>query len=106
VGPTVGTETIETPNSIPGDNPAPLLRSSLRSGNRISVVGRGGARFSAPVHNGAGSHPASYTTDTGSVSWGYSGRGVTLTTHSHIAPRLKKVQSYTSIPPLGLRGLF
>ena len=32
-------------------------------------------------------------------------RGVALTTHPHLAPRLKKEQSYTSTPPLGLRGL-
>ena len=37
---------------------------------------------------------------------GYSGRGVTLTTHRHLASRLKKEYSYTSIPPLGLIGLF
>jgi hypothetical protein len=28
-----------------------------------------------------------------------------LTTHPHIAPRLKKEKSYTSTPPLGLHGL-
>ena len=28
-----------------------------------------------------------------------------LTTHPHLAPRLKKEQSYTSTPHLGLRGL-
>ena len=32
------------------------------------------------------------------------GRGVS--THLHLAPRLKKEQSYTYTPPLGLRGLF
>jgi len=31
--------------------------------------------------------------------------GVALTTHHHLAPRLKKEFSYTSTPPLGLRGL-
>ena len=35
-----------------------------------------------------------------------SGRGVALTTHPHLSPRLKKEHSYTSTPPLGLRGLF
>ena len=35
----------------------------------------------------------------------YSGRGVTLTTHPYLAPRLKKEWSYTSAPPLGLHGL-
>jgi hypothetical protein len=34
------------------------------------------------------------------------GRGVALTTHPHLAPRLKKDLSYTSTPPLGFRGLF
>jgi hypothetical protein len=29
-----------------------------------------------------------------------------LTTHPHLAPRLKKEYSYTCIPPLGLLGLF
>jgi hypothetical protein len=29
-----------------------------------------------------------------------------IMTHPHLAPRLKKEQSYTSTPPLGLRGLF
>jgi len=37
---------------------------------------------------------------------GKSGRGVALTTHPYLAPRLKKEQSYTSTPPLDLRGLF
>jgi hypothetical protein len=35
-----------------------------RSGDRISV----GARFSAPVQTGPGTHPASYTMGTGSLS--------------------------------------
>lgn len=39
------------------------------------------------------------------LSRGYSGRGETLTTHRHLAPRIKKVQSQASTPPLGLRGL-
>ena len=37
---------------------------------------------------------------------GKSGRGVALATHPHLAPRLRKEQSYTSTPPLGLRGVF
>jgi hypothetical protein len=32
--------------------------------------------------------------------------GMALTTRPHLAPRLKKEQSYTSAPPLSLRGLF
>jgi len=37
-----------------------------RSGDRIPV----GARFSAPVQTGPGTHPASYTMGTGSLSGG------------------------------------
>jgi len=33
-------------------------------------------------------------------------RGVALTTHPHLASRLKKEYSYTSAPVLDLRGLF
>jgi len=59
-----------------------------------------GARFSAPVRTGPGTHPASYTMGTGSFP------GVKREGRGHLAPRLKKEQSYTSTPPLGLRGLF
>jgi hypothetical protein len=55
-------------------------------------------RFSAPVQTGPGAHPASYTMGTGSLSRGESGRGVALTTHPHLVPRLKKESSYTSTP--------
>jgi hypothetical protein len=48
-----------------------------------------GARFSAPVQNGPGAHPASYTMGTGSFP-GVSGWGVGLTTHPHLEPRLRK----------------
>jgi len=57
-----------------------------RSGDRISVW----ARFSAPVETGPGAHPTSYTIGTGSLSRGANGRGLALTTHPHLAPRLKK----------------
>jgi hypothetical protein len=40
-----------------------------------------GAKFSTPVQTCPGAHPASYIMGTGSLSWGYSGRGVALTTH-------------------------
>jgi hypothetical protein len=43
---------------------------------------------------------------TGSFPEIKSGRGVTLTIHAHLLPRLKKEYSYTSTPPPGLRGLF
>ena len=49
-----------------------------------------GERLSAPVQTGTGAHPASYTMGTGFLSWGQSGRGVALTTHPQLAPRLKK----------------
>jgi len=57
-----------------------------RSGDRIPV----GTKFSAPVLSGHGTHPASYTMGTGSLSRGLSGRGVALTTHPYLEPRLKK----------------
>jgi len=54
-----------------------------------------GARFSAPVQTGPGAHPAFYTRGTGSFP------GV-----KQLGPRLKKEQSYTCTPSMGLRGLF
>jgi hypothetical protein len=39
----------------------------------------------------------------GCLSWGLSGKGVALI--AHLAPRLKKEWSYTSIPHLGFHGL-
>ena len=47
-------------------------------------------RFSAPVQNGPGAHPASYKMGTGSLSRRYSSGGVALTTHLRLALRLKK----------------
>jgi hypothetical protein len=43
---------------------------------------------------------------TGSLSLGENDRGVALTTHPYLAPRLRKEYSYTSTPLLGLRELF
>ena len=57
-----------------------------RSGDRIPV----GSRFSALVQTGPGTHPVFYTMCTGSLSRGWSGRGVALTTHFHLSPRLRK----------------
>jgi len=63
------------------------------------------ARFSAPVQTGLGAYPASYTIGTGSFPGEKRlGRGVDHL--PHLALRLKKEQSYTSTPILGLRGLF
>jgi len=56
-----------------------------RSGYRITVR----ARFSVLVPTGPAAYPASCTMTAGSISWGQSGLGVVLTTHSHIALRLK-----------------
>ena len=67
-----------------------------RSGDRIPV----GARFSAPVQTGPGTHPASCTMGTGSFSGVKSGRCVTLTPYSLLVPLVMKEQSYTSTPPM------
>jgi hypothetical protein len=75
---------------------------AARSGDRVTV----GVTFPAPVQSGSGNHRASCTMRTGSLSRRYSCQVVPLTTHLHLAPRLKKEWSYTSTPPLGLRGLF
>ena len=58
-----------------------------------------GARLSAPVQNVPGAHPASCTMDTSYFSRGLSSRGVALTTHPHLAPRLKKEQTYNLYAP-------
>ena len=49
-----------------------------------------GGKTPAPVQIGAEAHPASCTMGTGSLSGDQSGRGVALTTHPHLALRLKK----------------
>jgi len=54
------------------------------------IESRWGVRFSAPVHSGPEAQPPSYTMGTGSFP-GVKRRGVALTTHPHLAPRLKKV---------------
>ena len=57
-----------------------------RSGDRTPL----GARFSAPIQTGPGAHPAPNAMSTGSPSRRWSGRGVALTSHPHLRPRLKK----------------
>jgi len=49
-----------------------------------------GTRFSAHVQTGPGAHPASYTMGTGFFLGVKCGRGVALTTHPNLVPRLKK----------------
>jgi hypothetical protein len=53
-----------------------------RSGDRIPVA----ARFSAPVQNGPGAHPASCTMGTACFPGVKSGRGLTLTPHPLLVP--------------------
>ena len=57
-----------------------------RSGDRIPVL----ARYSPPVQTGPGAHPVSCTMGTGSLDREKSVRSVVLTTHRHLASRLKK----------------
>jgi hypothetical protein len=45
-----------------------------------------GARFSAPVQTGPGTHPATCTMGAGSFLGLKSGRGVTLTSHPLLVP--------------------
>jgi hypothetical protein len=71
-----------------------------QSGDRIPV----GARFSALVQNGPGAHTTSYIIGTGSFP-GVKRPGSDADHPPHLALRLKKEQSYTSTPPLGLRSL-
>ena len=58
------------------------------------------------VQTGPGVHPASCTMGNGSVFRGleWPGRGVYH--HLHLAPRLRKEQSYTATPPVVLHSLF
>ena len=50
------------------------------------IGSRLGARFSAPVQTGPGTHPASCTMGTGSFPGVKSGRGMTLTPHPLLVP--------------------
>jgi hypothetical protein len=64
------------------------FKDSLRAGwygDQILV----GAKFSGSVQIGPGAYPAPYTMGTGSFP-GESDRGVAMTTHPHLAPRLRK----------------
>ena len=96
-----------------------FLESYLLSEGRVSSVSiatrygldgpviksRWGARFSAPVQTDPGAHPASCVVGTGSFSVvKRPERGVDHPLH--LAQRLKREYKNTSIPPLGLRGLF
>jgi hypothetical protein len=52
------------------------------------IESRWWTRLSAPAQTGPGAHPASYKMHTGTLQ--KVKRPVTLTTHPHLAPRLKK----------------
>ena len=62
------------------------------------------ARFSAPVQTDTGAHPASHTMGTGSYP-GIKRPGRDVDHPLPLTPTLKKEQSYTSTPTLGLCGL-
>ena len=80
----------------PGENRKTILKLLLQEKCRGSNPGGGQEIFSSPRP----SRPALWTTQpAGNYFWGYSGRGVTLTTHLHLEPRLKMS---ISIPPLPL----
>ena len=84
--------------------PCNPLYNIYRVWDRIPVVGEG-VRFSASVQTGPGAHAAPCTIYTGSLAVRYSDRGVPLTTHRHITPRLKKEYSCSFTPPLILHDL-
>jgi hypothetical protein len=52
---------------------------------------QGGVKFSAPIQTGREAHSASCTMCTGALSQAQSSWDVTLTTHLHLALRLKEV---------------
>ena len=56
----------------------------------LGIESRWESRFFVAVQTGPRAHPASYTMGTVVHSWGWSGRGVNLTIHPHLAPRLRK----------------
>jgi hypothetical protein len=63
------------------------------------------AIFSTPVQTDYEARPAPYTMGIGSFPGVKRSRRDVDHPH-HLAPRLNKEYSYTSTPPLGLRGLF
>jgi hypothetical protein len=62
-------------------------------------------RRTESVHIGCGAHPASYSVGIEVLSRGYSGRGVTLTTHLHLALRLRMSGAIPLLPPVCLHGM-
>ena len=76
-----------------------LLRAG-RSGDRILV----GARFSTPVQTGPGTHPASYSMGTGSLSRGYND-GAWCRPPTPSSAEVKESVELYLYPPLGHRGV-
>jgi hypothetical protein len=76
-------------------------------GDRGSIPDRA-ENFSSSlcVQTGSAAHLASCTMVPGVISPGVKcGRGVMLTTHPHLVPRLRMSMSYTSSPPRRLHGM-
>ena len=63
----------------------------------------GGARFSAPVQTGPGTHPASCTMGTRSFRAVKSGRGVTLTPHPLLVPWSRNSRAIPLLPLWAVR---
>ena len=61
-------------------------------------IGSRWARNFALFQTGPGAHPASCTVGAESLFQRQSGRGVALTSHPHVAPKLKKEKSYAIMP--------
>ena len=61
-------------------------------------VGASDSSFLQNVQTASGAHPALYSMGSGVLSRGYSGRGVKLTTHLHLVPRLRMSGAIPLIP--------
>ena len=82
-------ETEDTGNWKVGQNSAVVIATRYELGGP-GIESRWGAECYARVQTGSGTHTASYTMGTGPLSRGLGGRGVALTTHPRLVPRLKK----------------
>jgi hypothetical protein len=69
------------------------------------IKSRVGEGFSEPVQNGPGAHPTFCILDTESPR-GVKRVGCRVDHPTHLAPRLKKEESYTCTSPLRLHDLF
>jgi hypothetical protein len=69
------------------------------------IESRWGARFSAPVQTGSGSHPASCTMGTRSFPGVKSGRGVTLTPHPPLVPWSWESRAIPLLPLQAVRSV-